>query len=423
MIFTYYPNKESHQPHYFCISELEKLIQSGTTVQAYNNYRQGIITKEDLPIILPSARMKAGAKNAMNITDHSQLIWLDVDTCKNADIDINKLLQQLNQDEYTYYTWHSPRQGLRIVVYTNCSLQNHLDYWHDIVYHYETKYNITVDSKCKAINSFCFLNSDDNIYVNTYSTTYNTIQYKDKWEKVSKAGIVNNNNIRGFDTFSTDTYLYHSTPIDEGLFTDKQQPLYVAGGLDYAEIRLFKDLIINEGSRNRTIGRFCLALLYNNPQVEFKRLLKLLNSINREFCKPRMDAKDVHSICKANYERHKQGKLDFSSVVRKKYVFYSKEFKGVQLTPEQESELSKQLIQDNELKLKMLRNNKHKMSMECLKQGRQAEYEQRIYEAIEALKNATNVKVTYKQIANWLGVGEQVIKRRITNELKNYLKS
>ncbi|MGI6338923.1 MAG: BT4734/BF3469 family protein [Bacteroidales bacterium] len=428
MIFTYYPNKESKEPQYYCMWELPALIQSGTTEQTTIDYQAGKIKKEDLPIILPSATMRAGNKDQEHITNHSGLIWLDIDTTKNTNVNMQELQQHVNKDPYTYFTWYSARQGLRIAVYTNCNVNNHSEYWQDIVYHYQHKYNIIVDDKPKAINSFCFLvyNEADKIYCNPNSRRYDNINHKNFWQKSINTTYHYNNNIQGFDTFSASTSneikdrLNYRTVIDEALFTDKQKPIYINGGLDYAEIRLYKDLTITEGIRQSTIARYSMILLYLNPDVDFQRLLKHMQGINKKFCKPKLKSKEVFNICNANYKRYKAGKLNFNTVIQRKYVFYSQEFQGVELTEDQLSKLKLQVIDDNELKLKLLRQYKHRMSMQCLKQGKQQDYEQRIYNAIEALK--TDKKVTYKQIAEYMGVSELLIKRRITDELREYCK-
>ena len=421
MIFSYYTNTSSYTPHQYCMWELQDLITSGTTKQTTEDYRQGKISKEQLPFIIPCAVMQKGKKNAGSVVGHSGLIWLDIDLKNNQDIE--QKLQAINNDKYTYYTWHSISGGIRIVVCTTCNnVEDHLTYWQAVVDYYQQTYKIVVDPKPKAVNSFCFFNYDPTPYSNVSSTTFkltSTPVVKKICKKVSKVPIINKYKIGGVDTFSGTTVYNYKTCISEYLFKDKQQPLYIASGVSSCELFLTPNLTILEGNRNKWLAVVSMILLYNNPSITLKQLCAEVNRLNLRCCSPAMLSKDVYSICNNNYTKHINNTLNFSCVLSTKYVFYSKEFKGVMLTDEQQAQLQRSLVERDSLKKEFNKKNKHKLSMKCLKDGKQQYYEQRIYDTIEALQGQ---RMTYKIIAEHIGVGEQVIKRRITPELKSMMK-
>ena len=175
MIFTYYPNKESYTPTYFLMWELPNLLTSGTTRESYENFKKGIITKEQLPIIVASGLVEPGKKTNENVIQHSGLILLDLD--KKANPDIEKKIKDINRDKYTYFSFRSPHDGYKVGIYTSIrDVNEHADYYDAISDYYSQKYSVVCDNRCRNIGRFCFLTYDENNYYTPYSETFRFVK-------------------------------------------------------------------------------------------------------------------------------------------------------------------------------------------------------------------------------------------------------
>lgn len=476
MLFSYYNSVKSYTPTNYLIWELPEVINSDFVANQYKEFKEGRIKKNELPIITPSCTITSGKKELDNVNNHSGLIWLDLDTEKNPDVNINRVINEINNDCYTYLTWHSPRGGARIVVYTACSdICQHYDYWQEIFNYYQTKYNIVLDKSCSNVNRYCFLNPDEHIFINSNSITYRLkkvstavysgitkssitehnnnftstqtltdINYSIDNQNNIDSNIVNStvnttksgNNEKGINSCiyninmicTVDTFFNFQTRIDENIFTDKQQPVYIEGGKDCIDLYIGKDYCIKEGARQHTIGYISIVLLYNNPNIELSALIKTVQRLNRKYCEKPLKIKEITSICTSNYNKHIEGKLNYSKYTKKKYVFYSREFKGILLTDEQLTTVNNTNYVLDDIKKaavkELVKKEKHKLSMKCYRDGKQSEFERKIYDAIETcqLEQKEGKKITYKQLSAVSGIPVPTIKKRITIELKSILK-
>jgi hypothetical protein len=391
----------------------------------------------------------------------------------------NTLRYDIYNDPYTFLAYKTFSGGLRIFVITDCyDITKHSIYWNNLAFYYSNRYNLNLDTHCKNIVSNTFLCYDQNVYCNDLSSLFTKIdpniiysneekkyqqllvkvdtfytdpntsisnlnhsysidnvnlsdndQNIEDQKKVSTVTSLKEKILCSVDTFLTQTLRYRRY-IAENLFPDPvNTPIFIPNGLDTCDIVLYNGLEIKEGKRNSTLRSICIKLIYNNPNVEFDILLKEMLMINTKHCTPEpLEDIEVRNIVRYFYNKHKESKLYFTKYIKRKYVFYSTKYIG-KITDEQEQELIKlskidenndRYIIDKNIKKQMLKTNKHKLSMKCLKEGKQTNYEQKIYEIIEDLQGE---KITYKKIAEKMGVSEVTIKRRMTNELKQFMKN
>lgn len=446
-IITFYENKESHNPVCLPIWELPEIILEKKVKEATEKFKTGLIQKDELPIIVPTAMMKPGNKIMNNCLTHSRLIWLDIDKKDNESIDLETIIDKINNDPYTFLTWRSPRNGFRIVVKTpGCNVANHQFYWKAVADYYLNEYGIIADDRPRNVNSICFLNHDGDLFYNFNPAPFvidmATTLTANQMEYVSNTSID-----RVYDTSNTcaNITLVHSyytnatgctdfrrlnyrTLVDELSFIDMQEPLYIPGGMDYCEIYVTNGWKFREGMRHKPLGRMSMILLFNNPGVSYHRLLKEMKRLNEKYCRPPLPEKELADLVKDNFTKYRENRMDFSGVVKKRYLFYSESFTGCTLTDTQRMELAELNDDMKNSKIKEYnRENRMKLSMQALWRGRKDEiqrrYENAIHKAIETYQNLPGVKITYAFLAKLLNVSEILIQKRITKELKKYLKA
>jgi hypothetical protein len=199
-------------------------------------------------------------------------------------------------------------------------------------------------------------------------------------------------------------HLDYSTKIDESYFNETKQTYFVSGGLPVCQIRLGRTFKVKIGNRNKTLGCFCLKLIFNNPFASCERIQQEILSINDKYCEEPLSIKECKDIVSYNYDSFLRGELDFSKIVRqnkngisKQYVFFSRKFKG-----------------ENQ-------KEKHKIACGEYKTQKKTIKKDMIHDAIEHLK--TGRKITIQKIAEYLNVSEKMIDRNLTPELKEFYRS
>jgi hypothetical protein len=462
MIISYYDNTEAKVPIQYGVWEIKDLLSSDQIKELTFNCNKGEKKKEQLPIVTLSCSMQKGEKKANNITNHSGLIWLDVDKKDNEDIE-NKYLS-IKKDKYTNMCWHTLNGGLRVIINTNCiNVNDHFDYWNQIKEYYSITYNIVVDTHCSNVKSFSYVNyvKEEDIYSNVYSTTFTEKEFNKTFIKKYQNDVKRNNNKnaterakknlihinisslridldnlkmrqnvlkRKYNIIARSVAFYdfyydnlkYKTEIDESFFIDKQQPVYIASGIDSCRIELYKSLRIEEGKRNKMIGYFSSCLLFLNKQTTFTQLFNAVKKINKDHCFPKLPANEVYQICKNNYDKFKSGEMNFDKIIKRKYVFYSKEYVN-ELTEEQIEKIEN--FDGDKLAMfsKFKAINKMKLTKKTKKIGMQKENEKKIYEMVESMQNE---KINTSIIANKMNVSKRTIERILkeNQDLKNYIK-
>lgn len=151
--------------------DLPKLLTSGTTREYFKNFKEGKITKEQLPIIIACGKVEAGKKTNDNITQHSGLILIDLDRKDNPDIE--KKIKDINNDRFTYFSFRSPHGGYKVGTYTSIlDVKEHSAYYDAISDYYSKGFNVVCDNRCRNIARFCFLPYDEDNYINPCSEKF-----------------------------------------------------------------------------------------------------------------------------------------------------------------------------------------------------------------------------------------------------------
>ncbi|MEQ9120838.1 BT4734/BF3469 family protein [Fulvivirga sp.] len=422
-LIAYYDSVGSKDLSDYKMVRLEKVLQQIRSDQFYKSMIDEVKQQETehlkkekkatLPINCYSIGKITTNRNDDNVEEHSGIMAIDIDKLKEFNTDPIDLKNRLSKDEYTLACFFTVSGNVKVLVKIP-SCDKHLNklYYHDLSTYYQYKYQLNekqLDSKCQNISRAHFISYDPDIFINYDSQLYSNEDLKVNYSTVndnSKKSItgsnIYNNIIGGYDTFfdlynhpninfelldiakDTDTYNYHTT-INEDYFVDPNEPLIVKEGLLAGELHWNLNRRFGEGNRTNVMGAISTTLIYNNLGKSFEELLTHLCYINSRACMPPLTNKEVFNILSYNYDQLINGQLQFENVLRKKYVFWSKD---CSLNKEQKREIA-----NREYASIKKENTRYKLDS-----------------VLPQLTDGLH-KITQKRLANYSGVSEATIKR------------
>jgi len=223
-------------------------------------------------------------------------VYLDID-CPSKEEAVNFRNQLTKQHPFITACWFSLSElGLGMLV----KVENGGEFFFE---QYWSKLNDIIEGVDPATKNYNRLNAishDPSIYVNKECATLDS-QYK-----------FNQNSI------------YYSTPIPDIEFENINTPVIYVGGKDVLEINLFpfKKRKVQEGYRNKTIGRIGSMLIALNPKAEPKQLESALLSINNNYCYPPQSSSEVLKSFNSNYKKYNKGQLNINKFLTSKTIFW-----------------------------------------------------------------------------------------------------
>ncbi len=144
---------------------LRKSLAENKT-EAYNK------AKKSLPAFTPSGKFVGGRKLEY-LADYSSCIILDIDKLSKEQLQNAKMIAA--QSEFTYACFISPSgNGLKILVKINSDKANHKEAFLMVQAHYEAILKLEIDKSGKDVTRLCFYSSDENLYLNDNSKTFET---------------------------------------------------------------------------------------------------------------------------------------------------------------------------------------------------------------------------------------------------------
>jgi hypothetical protein len=134
-------------------------IKNGKFKEQVENYRNGIIQKNDLPLFCWSGELSE--RNSRSLLNHSGLVCIDFDKVK----DLDSLKDQAKEIPYTYGFFVSPSEnGLKVIVKAKVEdVTKHEDVCREIfeVYNFEG-----LDTKTTDVARACFVSFDPECFIN-----------------------------------------------------------------------------------------------------------------------------------------------------------------------------------------------------------------------------------------------------------------
>lgn len=126
--------------------------------------------KKSLPAFTASGSFLNGRK-ANLITTYSQYIILDIDKLSPEVVQLTKDKSAIAP--YTFGAFISPSgTGIKIIIKTNASLQQHKEVFAQVSAYYEKALEISIDQSGKDVSRLCFFSYDPYIFINANASTY-----------------------------------------------------------------------------------------------------------------------------------------------------------------------------------------------------------------------------------------------------------
>jgi len=129
------------------------------------------LLKQQLPAICFSGEFSE--RKDKSILNHSGLICLDFDGFSSKDL-LHKKKKELTKDKFTYSVFISPSgNGLKVLVKIPKEIENHKRYFLSLQDYYNCE---EFDITCKNISRVCYESFDDDLYINTDSEEYTSVE-------------------------------------------------------------------------------------------------------------------------------------------------------------------------------------------------------------------------------------------------------
>jgi len=321
-------------------------IKNGYTkqqVELARSYGKGTPEYDQIKVMIPTFTPHgefSGTRKISNLIQLSGFIYLDFDGYTNK--------QRIAQLPFVYACWESlSAQGLGCLVQVdNLTTDNFLSVWNYLSNNLK-QLQIELDSACKDLSRQNVISYDPNLVINTNCTILDAIRIHASYtSSTSKQNHYCTLSTGILPTYSSATSTINpnldfesSTTVNDVSFGDinishipQEKIVYKTtlsdyGGLDYVIIEegipfrsAYLPKQIKDGDRHKWLCSHIITLIFNNPDISFKRLLNELLGENSLHCCPPMDTSKVISLTKWFFEKHSQGCL-FIKAKHKKIWF------------------------------------------------------------------------------------------------------
>jgi len=145
------------------LKDVTELIRNETDKDKRQKLKVG-----KLPAITISGTFN-GSHKAKDLNVYSGLIQIDIDVNYTSE-----LMEKIRNDKFTFAVWKSPSNNIKAIVKVKPAKELHLKSFLALQQYYFDSYSIEIDSKCKDISRLCFLNSDNDIFVNKESLIFSS---------------------------------------------------------------------------------------------------------------------------------------------------------------------------------------------------------------------------------------------------------
>lgn len=263
--------------------------------------------KRLLPIITPNCMLRQrsikGDSYDENFIAFSQYIYFDFDIERNVD-EFKRYMVDKYKDKAALICKSCSGGGISILfkVSNRLTKENFLQVWTSIKENILTVEKDMLDERCKNINRPMHISYDPDLFYN--------------YENVIEVPI--------HDLHETNTNRCKSQPIynhryNKPTFTQKQITFAEAlshvnlktsytvtnkivdlNPIQFAEVKFPR--IITDGNKRRIFSGIMYTIKYLKPDVEFDYFYRVMQEINKNFAKPRMEEKELQRLCKLHFD-------------------------------------------------------------------------------------------------------------------------
>lgn len=280
--------------------------------------------KAQIETFTPNAQF-IGKRALDNLIGLSGYIYIDVDGFTNKEI--------FTKTPFIHACWLSVSgQGLGALAKVNgLDINNFKSSWQYLADHFSNNYGVIIDKNTKDISRQNIISYDPDIYINNactslnahqihcnYSSTLTSNQSPNYSSTVSSKPTPNyvSSSTKGYIDFSSDDdqtevleRIIYKTILDDYCGLDY---VVIEGGRPYRGAFLIKQ--IQNGKRHSSLFGYTLSILFNNKNITYESLEKLILKANKYHCKTPLDKKEVISMTKWFYEKFitKKLKIDYT---------------------------------------------------------------------------------------------------------------
>jgi VirE N-terminal domain len=263
--------------------------------------------KRQLPVITPNCMLKARSLTGdgfdKNFIAFSQYIYYDFDIERNVD-EFKKYMIEKFKDRAALICKSCSGGGISMLfkVSNRLTRENFPRVWTSIKENILAEEKDMLDERCKNINRAMHISYDPELFYN-YDNEIEVL--------ISDETAIDNNRCKSQSIYK---YRYNKPS-----FTSKQISFAEAlshvnlrtnysvnnsivdiNPIEYAQVNFPR--VITDGNKRRIFSGIMYTIKYLNPNVEFVYFYRVLQEINWNFAKPKMEEKELYRLCKLHYD-------------------------------------------------------------------------------------------------------------------------
>lgn len=263
--------------------------------------------KRQLPIITPNClvheRSLEGENFNINFISFSQYIYFDFDIDMNVD-DFKRYMVDKYKDKASLICISSSKGGISILFKVSNTLtkDNFLHAWIYIRDNILKVEKDMIDERCKNIGRVLHISYDPDVYYSyeneiELDLNTNSIINEDEYKTQS---IYNH-------TYNRPSFTSEKITFNEALAHVNLKTQYTVSNslvdlnpIPFAEVRFPR--VITDGNKRRVFSGVMYTLKYLKPDIEFKYFYKVLQEINNNFAKPKMEGHELKRLCELHFD-------------------------------------------------------------------------------------------------------------------------
>jgi len=270
-----------------------------------NNQYKG--HKMHLPIITPNCMLRQrsirGDSYDENFIAFSQYIYFDFDIERNVD-EFKQYMVDKYKGKAALICKSCSGGGISILfkVSNRLTKNNFLQIWTSIKENILTEEKDMLDERCKNINRAMHISYDPDLfysYDNVIEVPIYDLHIKNNTRCKSQP-IYNHRYNKPTFTQKQITFAEALSHVNLKTSYTVTNKIVDLNPIQFAEVKFPR--IITDGNKRRIFSGIMYTIKYLKPDVEFDYFYRVMQEINKNFAKPRMEEKELQRLCKLHFE-------------------------------------------------------------------------------------------------------------------------
>lgn len=263
--------------------------------------------KRLLPIITPNCILRQrsikGDSYDENFIAFSQYIYFDFDIDRNVD-EFKRYMVDKYKDKATLICKSCSGGGISILfkVSNRLTKENFLQVWTSIKENILTVEKDMLDERCKNINRPMHISYDPDLFYNYENLIEVPIHdlHKINYTRCKSQPIYNHRYNKPTFTQKQITFAEALSHVNLKTSYTVTNKIVDLNPIQFAEVKFPR--IITDGNKRRIFSGIMYTIKYLKPDVEFEYFYRVMQEINKNFAKPRMEEKELQRLCKLHFD-------------------------------------------------------------------------------------------------------------------------